>query len=80
MQKTKSKFQKMTTYIAIVSFILAAVSAVFLFIKTNELGLSDPVAASWLASLFFFIFTGISLLLISGVNLPSFKFEDNPKS
>lgn len=79
MQKTKSKFKKITQYSAIVSFILAAVSAVFLFIKTDELGLSDPVAASWLASLFFFIFIGISLVLISGVNLPSFKFEDHPK-
>ncbi|WP_250657702.1 hypothetical protein [Alkalimarinus coralli] len=73
--KPKGKMQKVALYAAYISYILAAISGIFLYIKTQELGGTDPITASFLASFFFFIFTGFSLMIMAKANLPSLKFD-----
>ena len=74
--KPKGKLQKISKISAIISYMLMAVSGYFLYIESQELGMGDPITASWLATFFFFFFTGFSLMLLSKANLPSFKFDD----
>ncbi len=71
----KGIMQKTALFFAYVSFLLAAVSGVFLFLKAQELGASDPITASFLASFFFCIFTGVSLFIMGNANLPNLKFD-----
>ena len=58
----------------VVSFILAVVSAVLLYLRVDE-GSNDPITASLLASVFFFIFVGIILTIMGRCNMPSFKVD-----
>jgi len=74
--KPKGKLQIISKISAIICFILMAISGYFLYIDSQELGMSDPITASWLATFFFFFFTGFALNLLSKANIPSFKFED----
>ena len=74
--KPKGTFQKVSKISAIISYILMAVSGYFLYIESQALGMGDPVTASWLATFFFFLITGFSLMLLSKANLPSFRFDD----
>jgi amino acid permease len=74
--KPKGTLQKVSKISAIICFILMAISGYFLYIDYQELGMSDPITASWLATFFFFFFTGFSLNLLSKANIPSFKFDD----
>jgi len=74
--KPKGTLQKVSKISAIFCFILMAVSGYFLYIESQALGMSDPITASWLATFFFFFFTGFSLQLLSKANLPSFRFDD----
>jgi len=71
----KGMMQKVALFSAYFCFILAAVSGVFLFLKAQELGASDPITASFLASFFFCIFTGVSLFIMGNANLPNLKFD-----
>ncbi|UZE94912.1 hypothetical protein [Alkalimarinus alittae] len=72
--KPKGLTQKICLVSAYISFVLGAISGVFMFIKVKELGSSDPISASFLASFFFFAFTGISLMLMAKANLPNLGF------
>ena len=58
------------------SFVIAAVCGVFLYIKVGEMGYQNPVTASLLASVFFFLFVGFLLVFIGRCDIPSFKFDD----
>lgn len=71
----KGLMQKTALFFAYFSFILAAVSGVFLYLKTQELGASHPITASFIASFFFCIFTGVSLYIMGSANLPKLKFD-----
>ena len=74
MQKKTNLFQKMSLVSGVVSFILAVVSAVLLYLRVDE-GSNDPITASLLASVFFFIFVGIILTIMGRCNMPSFKVD-----
>lgn len=74
MKKNKSLFQKMSLASGVVSFLLAVVCAVLLYLRVDQ-GSNDPVTASLLASVFFFIFVGIILTIIGRSNIPSFKID-----
>jgi len=37
--------------------------------------MQNPISASFLASAFFFVFTGVVLLVIAKADIPSFKIE-----
>lgn len=73
MPNKPSKLQKVSSIFGILSFISAAICAVFLYINLGESGANNPVSASFLASIFFFIFVGFVLLVIGKTDLPSFK-------
>jgi len=73
-QKKTNLFQKMSLVSGVVSFILAVVSAVLLYLRVDE-GSNDPITASLLASVFFFIFVGIILTIMGRCNMPSFKVD-----
>lgn len=73
MSNKPGKLQKITSGIGILSFISAAVCAILLYLRIGESGANNPVSASLLASIFFFIFVGFVLLVIGNTDLPSFK-------
>ncbi len=75
MKKKKSTLQKFSNLLGILSFILAIVSAVFLYIKVQEIGMQNPVSGSLLASVFFFCFIGFLFSVIANANIPSFKVD-----
>ena len=79
MKRKKSIFQRASLFFGVVSLILAAASGVFLYLQVDEVGMNNPVAASFLASVFFFICVGGILLFIGLSNIPSFNLDDNDK-
>ena len=77
MKQAKGVLQKVSTVSGIISFVLSAICAVFLYLKVEEIGFENPISASLLASIFFFLFVGFLLVFIGGCNIPSFKFDDS---
>jgi magnesium-transporting ATPase (P-type) len=74
--KTKrNKLQKVVLYFATFSIILALTCAIYLMINIDEIGWDNPVSASLLASIFFFLFVAFVLIVIGTANIPSFKFN-----
>ncbi|MBU0500498.1 MAG: hemerythrin family protein [Gammaproteobacteria bacterium] len=68
---TQRPFQKLLLAIAILSYLAAAACGVgVIFFKDS---LSDPVAASLMASIVFFIGVGVVLQVIGTVNLPDLR-------
>ena len=78
MKKAKGFLQKVSTVSGVISFVLSAVCGVLLYLKVQEIGFENPVSASLLASVFFFLFVGFLLVFVGSCNIPSFKF-DGPK-
>jgi uncharacterized metal-binding protein len=76
MKKTRGFLQTVAVWAGVASFVLAVVCAVLLYFKVQDIGMNNPVSASLLASVFFFIFVGILLSIIGRSNLPSFRFDD----
>ncbi|MBE9532514.1 MAG: hypothetical protein IMF04_00180 [Proteobacteria bacterium] len=76
MTKRKGVLQKLSLVSAVVSFVLAFISGVLLYFRPENVGNPDPVSASLLASMFFFIFVGVVLTVIGKADLPSFKFDN----
>lgn len=79
MKKRKGLLQKASLIFGVISFILAAVCGVLFYIRVDEVGGNNPISASLLASIFFFIFVGIILTIIGRSDLPSFKLDDSSK-
>lgn len=79
MTKRKGILQKISLFSAVVSFILAVISGVLLYIRQQSVvGFDNPLSASFLASTFFFVSVGVVFAVIGTADLPSFKF-DNPE-
>ena len=78
MKQTKGILQKVSTVSGIISFVLSVVCGVLLYLRVQEIGFENPVSASLLASVFFFLFVGFLLVFIGSCNIPSFRF-DEPK-
>ena len=76
MVKRKGVFQKISLVSAVISFVLALVSGVMLYLRLQSVGSDNPIAASLMASTFFFICVGVVLTIIGKADLPSFKFDD----
>ncbi|MCW9013890.1 MAG: hypothetical protein OQL06_08910 [Gammaproteobacteria bacterium] len=79
MTTAKRPLQKLSSYAAIISFILGVASAVTLYLRLPEHDINNPVSASLLACIFFFILVGFVLSIIGSANLPSFKFDTEEK-
>lgn len=73
MTKKKGVLQKVALAFGVLSFALAVVSGVWLYIRVESVGAENPISASLLASMFFFIFVGVILTIIGRADLPSFK-------
>lgn len=79
MKREKSIFQKASLFFGVVSLILSAASGVLLYLRISDVGGNNPIAASYLAAVIFFIFVGAILLFIGLSNIPSFKLGDSDK-
>ncbi len=69
----KSTFQKSALYFAASSVIAAIASGIYLALKIDTLGWEDPISASLLATIFFFLSVALVLIVIGTTNIPSFK-------
>lgn len=76
MKKRKSILQKFSSVIGVICFFLAALSAIGLYLKVQELTMQHPVSASFLASSFFFVFIGFVFIVIGRTDIPSFKIGE----
>lgn len=75
MTKRRNLLQKISLMSAIASFVLAIISGVILYLRLESLGGDNPISASLMASIFFFICVGGVLSIIANANIPSFKVD-----
>ena len=78
MTAKKGFLQKLSLVTAVASFALAFIAGVMLYLRLQHVGSDNPVSASLMASMFFFVCVGIILVIIGTADIPSFKF-DNPE-
>ena len=72
----RSVLQKISIVSAVVSFLLAFITGVMLYLRLESVGSDDPVSASLIASTFFFICVGTVLIIIGNADIPSFKIDN----
>jgi tetrahydromethanopterin S-methyltransferase subunit D len=77
MTKRKGVLQKVSLVSALVSFVLALISGVMLYLRLQSVGIDNPISASFMASTFFFICVGIVLTVIGKADIPSFKIDNS---
>lgn len=77
MSKKKGVLQKISLISAILSYVLAIVTGVFLYLRLESVGSDNPISASLMASTFFFITVGITLNFIGKADIPSFKIDSS---
>ncbi len=73
MKRNKSRLQKSAYYFAAISAIGSLVCSVYLYLKVHGEGWNDPIAASFIAGVIFFVSIGTVFFVIASTNLPSFK-------
>ena len=73
----RSVLQKISIVSAVVSFMLAFITGVMLYLRLESVGSDDPVSASLMASTFFFICVGTVLIIIGNADIPSFKIHNS---
>jgi len=78
MTAKKGFLQKLSLVSAVASFAVALIAGVMLYLRLQHVGSDNPVSASLMASMFFFVCVGIILVIIGTADIPSFKF-DNPE-
>lgn len=78
MTAKKGFLQKLSLVSAVASFALAFITGVMLYLRLEHVGSDNPISASLMASMFFFVCVGIILVIIGTADIPSFKF-DNPE-
>ena len=54
-------------------YLLGVVCGIFWYLKRQELGATDPVTASFLASMFFFVLVGFLLGIMGNADIPDLK-------
>jgi tetrahydromethanopterin S-methyltransferase subunit D len=77
MTKRKGALQKVSLVSAVVSFVLALISGVMLYLRLESVGSDNPISASFMASTFFFICIGVVLTIIGKADIPSFKIDNS---
>ena len=77
MAERRSVLQKISIVSAVVSFMLAFITGVMLYLRLESVGSDDPVSASLMASTFFFICVGTVLIIIGNADIPSFKIDNS---
>lgn len=76
MAKTKGVLQKLSLISAVVSFVLAFIAGIMLYLRLESVGSDNPISASLMASTFFFMCVGIVLTFIGKADIPSFKMDN----
>ena len=77
MTEEKGFLQKLSLFSAVVSFALAFIAGVMLYLRLERVGSDNPVSASIMASMFFFVCVGIILVIIGNADIPSFKLDNS---
>ncbi|MCW8826407.1 MAG: hypothetical protein OQK78_08275 [Gammaproteobacteria bacterium] len=80
MQTKKNLFQRASLISAKISFVISVVCGISLYFRVDEAGYQDPISASLLGSMFFFLFVGILLSIVGSSDIPSFKLDTSEKS
>jgi len=75
MTNKKGTLQKLSFISGSISLLLAFIIGVALFFRDQAEGVTDPVYASLLATVFFFICVGFVLIVMGRADIPNFKFE-----
>lgn len=73
MSKKKGLLQKISIITAGVSFVLALVSGVALYLRVQDVGSDNPISASLMATTFVLMCVGTVLAVIGSADIPSFK-------
>ena len=73
MQKGKSVLQKLSMVSSVISYILAVVTAILLYIRLDTVGSDNPISASLMASTFFFLCIGVVFMILGRADIPSLK-------
>jgi predicted tellurium resistance membrane protein TerC len=73
----KGFLQKLSIVSAVLSFVLAFIAGVMLYLRLEHSGSDNPISASLMASVFFFVCVGIILVIIGTADIPSFKFDNS---
>ena len=68
--------QRLSMASGLASILLALVSGVFLYIRIDDTGFNNPIAASLLACCLFFASVATVLIIIGRSDIPSFRFDD----
>ena len=80
MPKRKGLLQKLSIIMSVVSFVLALIAGIMLYLRLASVGSDNPISASLMASTFFFISVGTVLAIMGNADIPSFKFDDSEKN
>jgi vacuolar-type H+-ATPase subunit I/STV1 len=75
MTKPKGILQKVSLVSGYISFLLALVSGVALYLREGPVNNSDAISASLAATTFFFFCVGIVLIIMGKADIPSFKID-----
>ena len=76
MTKTKGPLQKLSLISGALSFVLALITMIMLYLRVDNTGTHNPVSASLMATTFFFVCVGVLLTIMGNADLPSFKFDE----
>ncbi|MEN8179431.1 MAG: hemerythrin family protein [Pseudomonadota bacterium] len=77
--KAPKRSQKVSLAIAYLCYIAALLSLLTAIYRGTTLGTEDPIFASLVASVVFFIGCGIVLHVIGAVDLPDLKIDQNKR-
>ena len=75
MTKRKGILQKISFTSGIISFLLASIAGIMLYLRVEVEGSNNPISASLIATTFFFVCMGFVLTIMGNADLPSFKFN-----
>ncbi len=75
MKKQRKLGQKISLFFSVFCYLMSVAAGVFAFIWNADHGTQDPIFASVLASIFFFLSCGFVLQYIANANLPDFNLK-----
>ena len=77
--KPRSKLQRFSLISAYLSYIAAGLCLLAATVRAMSIGTDNPIFASLVASILFFIGCGVVLHVMGAVNLPSLKIDSRDK-
>ena len=77
MTKRKGALQKLSLVSGVLSFALAFISGVLLYLRAESVDSGNVISASLIASTFFFVCIGAVFITMGKADIPSFKFDNS---